>query len=220
MDGEDGSGRRHAPAAARNLAPIREALVERLAGIDGEVLEIGAGTGEHAVALARALPALRWWPTDPSPEALGSIAAHRAHGGPGNLMPPVALDASGDWRLGTDGRPPTTLAAVFAANVLHIAPEAVGAGLLAGAARHLRPGGLLLVYGPFRRDGVHTAPSNADFDARLRARDPAWGVRCATELAARAADLGLRERGSLRMPANNELLVLERDGQPGEEGSR
>jgi len=136
--------RRHAPAAERNLAPIRAALTERLANRAGHVLEIGAGTGQHVVALAAALPRLVWWPTDPDPAQRAIIAAHRPHAGTANLQAPAALDAAADWPLGDVGLPPAgRLAAVWAPNVLHIAPAAVGEGLLRGAARRsaadLRP---------------------------------------------------------------------------------
>lgn len=176
-----------------------------LAGGAGTVLEIGAGAGQHALACARALPHMRWIPTDPDPEHRASIAAWRAAEGPANLAPPAPLDARADWPADHPG----PFRAVYAANVLHIAPWSVAEGLVAGAARTLGPGGLLLLYGPFD-EGPATAPSNRAFDADLRARDPAWGLRPLAEVAALAARHGFGPPRRRAMPANNLILAFPR----------
>lgn len=204
MDARD--PRRFAPAAARNREPIFAVLREHLPA-EGAVLEIGAGSGEHAAAFAPRLPALRWRPTDPDPSARASIDAWAAEVGAANIDAAIDLDAAGyTWPIGQDEE----LAAILAINVVHISPWATAAGIFAGAGRHLEADGVLYLYGPYRIDGAHTAPSNAAFDASLRARDPRWGVRDLEALCAlgEAAGLALAER--VAMPANNFSLVFRR----------
>lgn len=205
--------KREAPAATRNAAAIVAALEPLLRERAGDVLEVGSGTGQHAVALAAVLPALKWWPTDPDPDQLASINAWRAEADLPNLAVPLALDAAADsWPLGSTGWPATGLLAIYSANVVHIAPPAVMRGLFAGAGRHLRPDGVLLLYGPFSFGGRHHAESNAAFDAELRRRDASWGVRDVDELDALAASAGLTRRDAIAMPANNHVLSYERRG--------
>jgi SAM-dependent methyltransferase len=206
----DADGRLDAPAFHRNHAPIGAVLSRVLQDRSGDVLEIGSGTGQHAVAFAQQLPDVAWWPTDHLGSHLRSIAAWRADAGLGNLRPPVQLDASAaDWRLAERGLP-SRLVALFCANVVHIAPWAVAEGLFAGAARHLAADGRLLLYGPFKRDGVHNSPGNAAFDAGLRRDNPQWGVRDTADLKKLAAANGLRLAELVEMPANNAILVFER----------
>ena len=191
------------PAAERNKEPILGVLA-RVLPSRGLVLEVASGTGEHAVHCAAALPALTWQPSDPDPQARRSIEAHRARAGLGNLMAPLALDAAApDWPLARAD-------AVVCINMIHIAPWAACAGLMAGAGRLLSAGGVLYLYGPFREGGAHTADSNAAFDASLRARDPSWGVRVREQVAALAADHGLAFAERVAMPANNLSLVFRR----------
>ena len=197
------AGKLVAPAAARNAGPIAETLARLLAGAEGTVLEVAAGTGQHAVACAAALPRLDWLPTDPDPAHLASIAAWRAEAGPANLLAPRPLDARSDW----GALPGAPFRAVFCANMIHIAPWAAAEGLAAGAARVLAPGGLLILYGPFD-EGAATAESNRAFDASLRARDPAWGLRPLTEVAALAARHGFGAPQRIAMPANNLILAF------------
>ena len=203
-------GRLDAAAFHRNheaIAPILEAFLHDRAG---DVLEIGGGTGQHAVAFAQKLPAVTWWPTDLNDNHLRSIAAWRAHAGLANVRAPARLDASAkDWRLSALGLPSPFLA-IFCANVIHIAPWAVAEGLFAGAARHLTADGRLFLYGPFKRDGAHNAPSNAEFDASLRSRDPDWGVRDVGDLRKLAAANKLRFLELIEMPSNNAILTFER----------
>ncbi len=196
-----------APATARNRVAIREVLARHLPA-QGSVLEIAAGTGEHAVYLAGAFPALAWQPTDPDPRALASIAAWRDEADLPNLRAPLELDAAaGAW-------PVTAADAIVCINMVHIAPWAAALGLFAGAARTLPAGGLLYLYGPYRFDGAFTAASNDDFDRSLRARDPAWGVRDVADLTAAAAAAGFALAEIVPMPANNHSLVFRRSAPP------
>jgi SAM-dependent methyltransferase len=207
---QDNDGRLDASAFHRNHAAIFPVLDELLRDRSGDVLEIGSGTGQHAVEFARQLPRITWWPTDFNDNHLKSIAAWCQHTGLPNLREPARLDASAaDWRLGENGFPSEYLA-MFCANVIHIAPWAVTEGLLAGAGRHLRTGGRLFLYGPFRRDGNHNAPSNEAFDQSLRRQNPEWGVRDTADLRALAATNGLRQLQIAEMPTNNAIIVFER----------
>lgn len=198
-------GRLYSPSFERNYAPIRERLAAMLAGAVGTVLEIGSGTGQHVAHLACDLPHLHWQPTDIDADHLASTRAWRAHvGAPKNLHAPLHLDATGPWKI---DRP---LAAVYTQNVIHIAPWAVAEGIVAGAARTLAPGGRLIFYGPFREGGRQTGDGNARFDAALRARDPAWGVRDADDVAALAVTAGFGPPELHRMPSNNRILAFSR----------
>ncbi len=189
------------PAALRNRDAIRDALAGLLPP-HGLVLEIGSGTGEHVTHFAAAFPSLIWQPSDPDPDAIASINAHAEPLGLANLRMPLRIDAR------ETGWPPAQADVIYCANVIHIAPWAVAEGLLMGAARGLSVGGMLLLYGPFMRGGAHTAPSNAQFDAALRAQDPEWGVRDLDAVAATAAEHGLSLSGTIEMPANNLIVVL------------
>ena len=203
-------GRLDAAAFHRNhqaIAPVLEAFLRDRAG---DVLEVGGGTGQHAVAFAQKLSAITWWPTDLNDNHLRSIAAWCTHTGLANVRAPVRLEASAkDWGLPALGLP-SPFVAIFCANVIHIAPWAVAEGLFAGAARHLTADGRLFLYGPFKRDGVHNAQSNAAFDESLRNRDPEWGVRDIADLRTLAATNGLRLAQMSEMPSNNAILAFER----------
>jgi hypothetical protein len=193
--------RQHSPAAERNREPIRQLLVELLPPV-GAMLEIASGTGQHAVHFAAALPGWTWQPTDRDADGRDSIAAWAAQAGLGNLNAPLALDVTAsDW-------PIDRCDAIFCANMIHIAPWAACVGLFAGAARHLRDGGALILYGPFVIDGEPTAPSNHAFDADLRSRNPEWGLRELSKVEAVAADNGLALEQRFAMPANNQLVVF------------
>ncbi len=191
------------PAAERNRAPIA-ALLQAWLPADAAVLELASGTGQHAAHLARACPAWHWQPTDADPVALQTMAA-RCAGLPG-VAPPRRLDLlRHDWPARPGGWD-----AVFAANLVHIAPWAVTPALMAGAAAALAPGGQLLLYGPFVVDGEPLAESNQAFDASLRARDPAWGLRRLSALQAAAETAGLQWVERQAMPANNLMLRWRR----------
>jgi SAM-dependent methyltransferase len=205
-------GRLDAPAFHRNHEPIWAVLNRHLSGRSGDVVEVGSGTGQHVIHFARQAPGLTWWPSDLNPRHLASIEAWRGHSGLQNIRSPLRIDLSDpDWCPEmTDGRGPRDLAAVFCANVIHIAPWTVAEGLFAGAGRYLRGDGMLLLYGPFKRDGRHTALSNAVFDTSLRDRDPEWGVRDIADVATLAASSGLRLVETTDMPANNLILAFAR----------
>jgi SAM-dependent methyltransferase len=208
---DDAAGRLDAPAFHRNHQPIWAVLAPFLAGRTGHVLEIGSGTGQHAVTFAGQAPDIVWWPSDIDGAHLRSIAAWRAHAGLPNLRAPAQIDvADPEWAMTHAAGLPEELLAIFCANVLHISPWPVTQGLFAGAARLLRPGGRLFLYGPFKRDGRHTADSNAAFDASLRRSDPEWGVRDMNDVAAVGKRAGFRLVEVVAMPANNFILVFER----------
>lgn len=203
-------GRLDAAAFHRNHAAIAAVLGAFLQGRSGDVLEVGSGTGQHAVAFAGQWPGITWWPTDLNDNHLRSIAAWRTHAKLDNVKAPVRLDASqSDWRLPALGLP-SPFVTMFCANVIHISPWAVAEGLFAGAAQHLTADGRLFLYGPFKRDGQHNAPSNAAFDESLRGRNPEWGVRDIADLCtlATANKLGLVETSE--MPSNNAILTFAR----------
>jgi hypothetical protein len=164
------------------------------------------------VDFARRTPEITWWPSDLNEQHLKSIGAWRAHAGLANIRPPLRIDLSDPaWCSEMqDGHGPTRLLAVFCANVIHIAPWRVAEGLFAGAGRYLGADGRLFLYGPFKRDGKHTAISNAVFDTSLRDRDPEWGVRDIGDLEKLAASVGLGLIEIAEMPANNLTLVFER----------
>lgn len=196
---------RTSPATARNRQPILEALRPRLA--DGaRVLEVASGAGEHAAFLAAALPHVRWRPTDQDEDALASIAAWRSAAGLPNLAAPVRLDAAdpASWPQGP-------FEAVVCINMIHISPWAATEGLMAGAGRVLTSGGRLFLYGPYLEADVETAPSNLAFDQSLKSRDPAWGLRDLAAVSALAAANGLTFAERIAMPANNLIVIFERD---------
>ncbi|MCJ2088403.1 class I SAM-dependent methyltransferase [Methylobacterium sp. E-005] len=190
-----------APAVARNRDAILDVL-RRVLPARGVVLEIASGSGEHAIHVAAALPDLTWLPSDPEPQARRSVAAHTRRAGLTNILPPLALDVREEaWPVGR-------VEAVVCINMIHIAPWSATEGLLASAGRTLTEGGILFLYGPFREGGRHSADSNVAFDASLRARDPAWGVRDREAVTAEAARHGLIAVERVTMPANNLSLIF------------
>jgi hypothetical protein len=203
-DAPASGARRSAPAALRNREAIAEVLHEWLPAA-GLVLEIASGTGEHAVYFAERFPALNWQPSDVHPSAIESIAAWREAAGLPNVEAPLDLDAAAPaW-------PIESAAAVLSINMVHISPWASALGLLDGARRILSPGSPLVLYGPWLKDDIPTAPSNLQFDAELRLRDERWGLRRVEEFAEAAAARGLTFIETRAMPANNLMLLLRRD---------
>jgi len=195
--------RRHAPAAERNRGPILEVL-RRVLPARGTVLEVASGTGQHVSFFAAACPELDWQPTERDPAAFDSIVAWAEAEGLTNVRPPLRLDVTAEpWPVGT-------VEGIFNANMIHIAPWEVCLGLMRGAGRHLAPGGVLVLYGPYRIGGEHTAPSNAAFDLDLRARNETWGVRDLEEVVAAASREGLFFEERVPMPANNQTIVFLR----------
>jgi cyclopropane fatty-acyl-phospholipid synthase-like methyltransferase len=193
------------PATARNRAPIL-AVLQRVLPAEGRVLEIASGAGEHAMFIARAMPALTWQPSDPDPEARASIGAWIAEERLSNVLAPRAIDAR-DRQWDAEG----LYDAIVAINMIHISPWEATLGLIAGAGRLLPAGGVLYTYGPYMRGGRHTAASNAAFDASLKARDPSWGVRDVGDIESAAAMQGLTLEEIVEMPANNLSLVFRRN---------
>ena len=198
----------HSPAWERNRGPILAMLQDWLPE-RARVLEIGSGGGQHGAFFCGQVPGLVWQAS----ELEGALAMLQAqldaltpsHLAPGaQLLPPIPLDVTeaGQW-------PQPSFEAVFTANTCHIMPAMALPHLLAGAARVLRPGGLVLLYGPFHDGGVHTAASNGAFDAHLRSLDPAMGVRDALELQEQASALGLQPLADVAMPANNRTLIFQ-----------
>ena len=208
MENRSAAGmRRLSPSAARNRGPIGRVFLAHMPH-KGVILEIGSGTGEHAVHIAAALPAARWLPGDPDAEARASIAAWTAFERLSNVAPPHAIDAAIE---GWERAVAEPVVAVVSINMIHIAPFAAARGLFAGAGRLLGSGGKLFLYGPFSRNGRHTAPSNAAFDEDLRVRNPLWGVRdLEGDLLPLAAASGLLLDAVVAMPANNFCAIFLR----------
>lgn len=193
-----------APAALRNRAAILEVLSPHI--LPGAlVLELASGTGEHALFFAQARPDVTFQPTDYDPSARASIDAYAEEAGLPNLRPALFLDATQPetWPL-------ERADSVLCVNMIHISPWEATLGLIAGAARILPAGGKLILYGPYFRDGIETAPSNLAFDASLRARNPAWGIRRLEDVAALAAEVGFSAPAIIEMPANNLTVIFTR----------
>lgn len=189
------------PACERNREPILALLREHFAD-RRQVLEIGSGTGQHAVYFAAALPQLRWQCAD-RPPYLPGIRLWLDDAALPNTPAPIALDVNGAW-------PPARFDAVFSANTLHIMSSAEVETLFARLPGVLNEDALLVIYGPFRYRGAHTSASNAAFDASLRANDPASGIRDFEWVDRLAAAIGLRLVEDRAMPANNRGLVWRR----------
>lgn len=194
----------HAPATLRNREPIL-AVLQRVLPDSGLVLELNSGSGEHAVHFAAALPGIQWQPSDIDPAARASIAARMAIAGLPNLLPVCDIDATAPlW-------PVAQAAAVVSINMIHIAPWEACLGLLEGSARILPPAdGVLYLYGPFKRNDSHTAPSNAQFDQDLRSRNAQWGIRNLETVVAEAAAQGFEIQEIVEMPANNLSVVFRK----------
>jgi len=200
---ETSDARQFRPHVARNRDAILDVL-RRVLPPKGLVLEVASGSGEHAIYFAANLPSLDWQPSDPDPEAMASTAAHRATSKAPNLLPPLPLDVTAErW-------PVERADAVVCCNMIHIAPWAACGGLIAGAARILPAGGLLYLYGPYKIGGRHTAPTNLAFDERLRAQNPAWGIRDLDDVVALAKRHGLALAETVPMPANNLSIIFRR----------
>ena len=192
--------RMYAPATLRNRDAILAVLRSHLAP-KGFVLEIASGSGEHVVHFAAALPCVMFQPSDPDADRRASIDAWAAGSGLANIRPALALDAAAAW-------PMLQAAAVLCMNMIHIAPWTAARGLIRNAARVMGPDGMLFLYGPFRRGGTHTAPSNVAFDRQLREQNPEWGIRDLEAVAAEAAACGFGSPETVAMPANNLSVIF------------
>ena len=191
------------PSALRNRGPIADLLRDVLPKT-GNVLEIASGSGEHVIHFANLFPKLVWQPSDPSPEARASIQQWVESEALTNVLPPLDIDASGQsWPVGRAD-------AMIAINMVHISPWPAAQGLLAGAGKLLPTGGTLILYGPYRRQGQPLVPSNVEFDASLRARNPEWGIRLLEDVASLAGESGLALTSVTEMPANNLGVVFTR----------
>ena len=199
----DGAAKRHAPATQRNRDAIAEVLRRELPE-DGLVLEIASGSGEHAIYFAEQFPRHIWQPSDPDPVALASISAWIAEAALPNVLPPIELDASfPHW-------PVEQAEAILCINMIHISPWQSAEGPFAGASRLLPADAPLVLYGPYFEADVKTAPSNLAFDASLRARNPAWGIRDLAAVDRLAQRHGFVRARRVAMPANNLTLVYRR----------
>ena len=197
--------RQYAPATQRNREPILQVL-KRVLPADGNILEIASGTGEHAVFFASNFPHCRWIPSDTNPLCRDSIVAWRDYNSVGNLDNPLDIDAStSQWSIETRD---ISINAIVNINMIHISPWSSCLGLMAGAKRILTKNGILYLYGPFKRNGEHTAPSNEAFDKSLRDRNSAWGVRNLEDVVELAATAGLHLQEVIPMPANNFSVVF------------
>lgn len=200
---ELGDGRWRSPSAERNREPIL-AVLTRVLPKTGLVLEIGSGTGQHVAHFAGHLPQLAWQPSDPDAAFRRSIALWVGHERLANVMDPIALDLRArPW-------PVTAADAIVCINVVHVSPWEATLALLDGAAEILPRGGVLYLYGPYRRRDRPAAPSNAAFDASLRAHDPAWGLREIEQVSEAADRVGLDLAEVADMPANNSSLIFLR----------
>jgi SAM-dependent methyltransferase len=199
--------RLYSPSTGRNRDVIRDVVVDHMPTA-GDILEVGGGTGEHAVHLAAALPGVQWHTGDPDPAARASIAAWIVESRLANLHGPHAIDVTAsDWGV----EQINSFDGLVSINMIHIAPFTAAKGLFAGAGRLLRPGGKLFLYGPFSRNGAQTSPSNEAFDASLKTRNPDWGIRdLERDLTPLAEKHALMLEQVVDMPANNLSLILRK----------
>ena len=200
--------KRSAPATERNREAILSVLQNYLPN-QGTVLEIASGSGQHAVFFAQQLTPRFWLPTDLNPTNIASIAAWREEADAENLLPPRQLDVRDPaWLIDRDL--PAPISAIVNINMLHISPWSCCEALFVGAAEVLNQIGVVILYGPFKRDGLHTTPSNAAFDQQLRSQDPAWGVRDLKAVVDTAVEQGFACQNVIEMPINNLSVVFDK----------
>ena len=203
------SAAQHSPAAERNRGPILE-MLHKLLPAAGQALEIASGTGQHVAHFASHMPGWVWRPSDAQADGFESIGAWCVLAGAANVRGPVLLDVMAPkWPTGS-AEFPDKFDAIFCANMLHIAPGATCAALMAGSAKYLSPHGALITYGPYLERDVPTSPGNVAFDESLRQRDPAWGIRTLENVVHQAGLAGLHLSERVEMPSNNLLLVFRR----------
>jgi hypothetical protein len=200
-----------APATQRNREPILE-ILQQILPTTGTILEIASGTGEHAVFFAPHLAPRKWLPSDPNPISRDSIIAWISESKSDNIYPPLYLDAQLPiWKVETEKITDSPITAIVNINMIHISPWSACLGLMAGAGRILPPDGILYLYGPYKQNGQHTAPSNAAFDESLRSQNPAWGVRNLEDVVKAAKAEGLTLQQVYQMPANNLSVVFQKN---------
>jgi len=217
--------KRHAPATARNSAPIA-AVLEKELPAQGTVLELASGSGEHAIFFARRFPNLHWQPSDRDPDALASIVAWRDEAGADNLLPPLTLDASSArWPIdradalvcinmdsdSCESAKSAGYAACLCINMVHISPWTATVGLFRGCAKHLIADAPLILYGPYLEAGVKTAQSNLAFDRSLKERNPKWGLRKVADVDQVATEYGFTRIRRVTMPAHNLTLIYHKE---------
>jgi hypothetical protein len=200
-----------APATQRNREPILEVL-QQILPPSGTILEIASGTGEHAVFFAPPLAPRKWLPSDPNPLLRDSITAWSEESKSDNLYPPLDIDAQLPvWTVEKETFTDSPIVAIVNINMIHISPWSACLGLMSGAGRILPPGGILYLYGPYKQNGQHTAPSNAAFDESLRSQNPVWGVRNLEDVVAAAKAENMTLQKIYQMPANNLSVVFKRN---------
>lgn len=205
--------RQFAPATQRNREPILEVL-QRILPSTGTILEIASGTGEHAVFFAPRLSGRKWLPTDINYLSLASISAWLKYEQSDNIYPPILLDVCANiWPVEVEQQYLGKITAIVSINMIHIAPWSACLGLIAGAERILPENGILYLYGPFKQNGQHTAPSNAAFDEMLKSQNAAWGVRDLDDVIAVTKMHNLQWRETVSMPANNLSVVFQIAGK-------
>lgn len=204
-----------APAFHRNKQPMLEVLTPLLGQGTKQVLEIASGSGQHGPFFTSVLTNLVWWPSDISDDAVKSINAWKTHLDAAAVQEPQIVDVTADqWRNGqTLNGGPEKFDAILSMNMIHIAPYAATTGLIEGAAKRLNDNGLLIFYGPFKRDGKHTAPSNQVFNESLQSRNSGWGIRDLEDVTDTAANNGLKHCDTIEMPANNLVVVFKPDAE-------
>ncbi len=209
QDAGTNDGRLIAPTFLRNAPTMIAELAPWFLTRSGPVLEIGAGTGQHAAAFALAFRGLSWHPSDPDTAHRLSIGAWARELG-AKIGTPLNIDAASNWALSKDISALGALTAVLSINVIHISPPTVLHGIVSGAARVLRDGGLLIFYGPFKEFGQHTGPGNEAFDRGLRADNANWGLRDVADIDAMCVQGQLKRAALITMPANNRLLIYKK----------
>jgi Protein of unknown function (DUF938) len=200
--------KKYAPATLRNREPILE-ILKKVLPPNGTILEIASGTGEHGVFFAPHLTPRKWLPSDPNPILRASITAWSQELKGDNLYPPLNIDASDRlWEVENNPQPDLSITGVVNINMIHISPWSACLGLMAGARRILQSGGILYLYGPYKIDGKHTAPSNEAFDESLKMQNPEWGVRDLDKVVEAAKQNSLILFDTYQMPANNLSVVF------------
>lgn len=199
----------NSPNYHRNIEPIQHIVLSELPAGKTRVLEIGSGSGQHTTALAIQAPDATFLPSDPDPDHRASITSWAHHLGTNNVNSPIAINADSDtWFGNEDEKYKSDFDILLCFNVIHITPFEVTKGLVTGASKYLKHGGKLILYGPYKVDGEHTAPSNQRFDQSLRMRNSSWGVRNIGDIEALGKNHGLDLKSFNPVPANNFMPVF------------
>ena len=202
--------KKYAPATDRNREPILEVLRDYLPDY-GTILEIASGSGQHAVYFTQHLANHYWQPSDPDKNSRDSISAWWWEVQLNNILPPLDITTQADIWPVENIKIPLPVSSIVCINMTHISPWESTIGLMKGAKRILPEGGILYLYGPYKVDGKHTAPSNELFDIDLRNRNPKWGIRNLDDITALARQYNLNFVNSVQMPANNLSVIFRKD---------